>query len=64
MTPAQADWLRKLRDDGAQPFAWSLPAARCANEGWTETDRPRDGNETITPAGLAALEAHEKETTP
>ena len=61
MTPAQAAWLRKLKDEGPQPFAWHLPAARCANEGWTVTDKPMGGgNESITPAGLAALEAHEK----
>ncbi len=60
MTPAQAAWLRKLRDEGPQPFAWTTPASKCWGQGWTESDKPRDAIESITPAGLAALTEYEE----
>ena len=65
MTPAQADWLRKLRDGGPQPRPryGAKKCVRLFNEGLLQWHL-FPGWEVITPAGLAALEAHEKETTP
>lgn len=64
MTPAQAAWLRKLRDEG--------PSKPNGLE-WIETWKAEKGGlcdhdpntwaqckKTITPAGLAALEAYER----
>ena len=63
MTEAQAAWLRKLRDDGPQDsddlFTPHAQAVGCLGNEWTcWTGDPGDP-ETITPAGLAALAAHE-----
>ena len=59
MTEAQAAWLRKLRDEGKQSFAWTYEARDTAKAGWTESDPPAIW-ERITPAGIAALAAHEE----
>ena len=61
MTEAQAQWLRKLRDEGRQPFAWTEEGRDTAKAGWTESDPPAFW-EMITPAGLAALAEHEEPT--
>ena len=58
MTEAQAQWLRKLRDEGPQMFAFTEEARDTARAGWTDSDPPAI-REWITPAGLAALAAHE-----
>ncbi len=64
MTPAQAAWLRTLRDS-AEPVP-RPPKTRvgfnCFVYGWT-TYAPRSNwREVITPKGLAALEAHEEKS--
>lgn len=64
MTPAQAAWLRKLRDEGPQPpVVWANPAISisCMMQEWSVSHHETTHDlETITPAGLAALEAYEK----
>lgn len=65
MTPAQAAWLRKLRDEGPQGTFHLhntdlTEIDRCQNHGWTKT--ANHIGRFITPAGLAALEAHERGT--
>jgi hypothetical protein len=59
MTEAQAQWLRKLRDEGPQAFAYDRAAASCYRFDWTDCDA-QNTREWITPAGLAALAAHEQ----
>ena len=63
MTDKQAAWLRKLRDEGPQPRP-RYGAANCVRlfrKGLlTWADDLPDGDQ-ITPAGIAALEAHEKD---
>lgn len=59
MTPAQAAWLRKLRDEGPQGtfHMHGLDMTEidaCQNKGWTRT--VNHVGRVITPAGIAALE--------
>jgi hypothetical protein len=67
MKPAQAAWLRKLRDEGPQVFG--PPNNRrtsgfCYKNDWTDLERREASGGCysygITPAGLAALAAHEE----
>lgn len=65
MTPAQAAWLRKLRDEGPH-VAYDIKKTGyfCRANGWAAwADDPLetgDFRESITVAGLAALAAHEE----
>jgi hypothetical protein len=67
MTPARAAWLRKLRDEGPQiigPPRRKHTTDFCSVMGLTDFER-RDASGGwysygITPAGLAALAAHEE----
>lgn len=71
MTPAQADWLRKLRDEGPVQSPNCFAHIGCQLQGHSHrasfdrgVNRLPWWTHMITPAGLAALEAQEKETTP
>ena len=63
MTPAQAAWLRKLKDEGPQG-TFHLHGTdlteidACQNSGWTRT--VNHIGRCITPKGIAALEAYER----
>jgi hypothetical protein len=61
MTPAQAAWLRKLRDEGMQPLPKTKTRACrvCWLNGWSMWHEA-SGHHSITPAGLAALAAYEE----
>ncbi len=76
MTPAQAEWLRKLKDEGPHRHVrheW-MQMRRTKQSafivwgpegyGMSPLDAPPDAVwlARITPAGLAALEAHERGT--
>ncbi len=63
MTPAQAAWLRKLRDEGPQHRAAgrNTTVNICQSKRWTFT-RSVDFIRDITPEGLAALAAHEEKS--
>ena len=68
MTPAQAAWLRKLRDDGPQltgPPNNKRTAGFCSANGLTDFERREASggrySYAITPAGLAALAEHERD---
>ena len=67
MTPSQAAWLRKLRDEGPQSigvlFADYSQAVGCLAADWTDWTGDPDDHETITPAGLAAMDAYERGVT-
>lgn len=57
MTEAQAQWLRKLRDEGpTTDLSAYLALTECQSWGLC---REKDRVLEITPAGLAALAAHE-----
>jgi hypothetical protein len=63
MTPAQAKWLQRLRDEGPQPRP-RYGAAKCVRlfrKGLIEWAADIPQGDQITPAGLAALEDHEKQ---
>lgn len=67
MTPAQAAWLRKLRDEGPQQTRFRFANFWHQVMGYSITawfdmgvKRRHWWTHMITPAGLAALEAHEK----
>lgn len=63
MTEAQAQWLRKLRDEGPQSvsvlFNDHHQAVGCLGKEWTEWTGDPDDPERITPTGLAALAEHD-----
>lgn len=62
MTPAQAAWLRKLRDEGPQIISLSNfgAAAHCYWNRWTDDCEDLPEFDRITPKGIAALEAYER----
>ncbi len=66
MTRAQAAWLRKLRDEGPHvAYGIGKTGYFCRINGWAawagDAHESGDYRESITPAGLAALAAHEGE---
>lgn len=60
MTEAQANWLRKLRDEGRCSFAMTEEARDCEREGWTDSDDPAFW-EWLTQRGREALWRYEHE---
>jgi hypothetical protein len=67
MTPAQAAWLRKLRDEGPQvigPPSNKRTTGFCTVNGLTDFERRKESggwySYAVTPAGLAALAAYEE----
>ena len=65
MTKAQAAWLRKLRDEGPQAAKGiGKTGYYCRVNEWSAWDglahETGDWRERITPAGIAALAAHEE----
>jgi hypothetical protein len=58
MTPAQAAWLRKLRDEGDPRVVFSSEAWTSLHNGWIRKDV--HGVFSVTPAGLAALAEYEE----
>jgi hypothetical protein len=61
MTPAQAAWLRKLRDEGPQKCK-TVADEGALRLGWTDASDYGWPWHMITPAGLAALAAYEDAT--
>ncbi len=60
MTPAQAAWLRKLRQRPmTQGGREKAAAVSCIMAAWSRTNEY--GTDEITPAGLAALAAYEEQ---
>lgn len=67
MTPAQAAWLRKLRDEGPHvAYRIGRTGYLCRIKGWAawadDAFETQIWLEHITPAGLAALAEHEERT--
>ena len=62
MTEAQAAWLRDLKDYGPHISIWSdCRVLECEEAMWCErTGRDNGAESRITPAGIAALAAHEE----
>ena len=62
MTEAQAEWLSRLKDYGPRTSIWSdCRVHECEEAGWCErTGRYNGAENRITPAGIAALAAHEE----
>lgn len=64
MTTAQAAWLRKLRDEGPQRWVGQLHQSaweQCFDAGWADF-QIGDDIDFITPAGLAAIDEHDRGT--
>jgi hypothetical protein len=59
MTPAQAEWLRKLRDDGAPCVDALWDGFALEKLGYIRAV-DAENRDFITPAGLAALAAYEE----
>ena len=61
MTEAQAAWLRRLPLNLADLENGIIPreADECLGAGWSDWSGKLSDPEIITPAGLAALAAHE-----
>lgn len=60
MTPAMAEWLTKLRDEGAgRPTELTIEGFK---NGWTGWKGRNSISVVITPAGLAALAEYEGTT--
>jgi hypothetical protein len=59
MTPAQAAWLRKLRDEGEQYLSNERYAIDADRKGYVDKGSTAL-MDRITPAGLAALAAYEE----
>lgn len=62
MTPAQAAWLKKLRDEGPHrgPEDHESVSLSLYDEGFIWLEWPDIWMDHITPAGIAALEVHDR----